>query len=230
MKRWPLLLVLTLPLAQAETVRDVDPVDISVGLHAIWGITPADYERYLQLKRGPAGAFGVANLTPHEVLGYYAETDEERQHWARAFVAMHRAYATRYLAFQQAVDAVKRVPFQAGFSIQRLRTMDFQPGDRLLLLVNDDCAVVCTLALETALERVEQHATLGLDLYIEPGAGHIIRAAFAQSTRWAKLLNQKGRVTLDDATEEERALFGTAPFFLLHRLDGSLVELGPVSG
>lgn len=76
-----------------------------------WGVTAEDYRRYLTLKQGIAGSIGDPRLSPVEVLGIFAPSDQERLKYARQFAALTVDYHQRVAQFEHAYQAEIRRAF-----------------------------------------------------------------------------------------------------------------------
>jgi hypothetical protein len=82
-----------------------DTVFVSPFRREAWGLSEAEWQRYLALMQGIRGAISPKTLSPIEVLGIHAETEAERRNYARRFARLMREEdAERLLAFQRAYD------------------------------------------------------------------------------------------------------------------------------
>ena len=98
-------------LAPVETT----PVEISAGA-ADWGIGETDWQRYRELMRGPAGLH-YRRLSPAFVLGLHAETDADRDRWARVVYEEERRRLDRLFDFNRAYNRIARAErAREGFS------------------------------------------------------------------------------------------------------------------
>ena len=213
-----LLFLASISLAQAQRFVDVETTELKVkDLAELWNITPQEYERFLLLKQGPAGAFATKNLSPYELLGYYAETSADRERWANRYLAMVATYTRRHSLFREAVKTVR---------FPRKKEMSYKLGDRLLLLVDTHCIERCDQVLKKVLRKLEQEPILGLDLFFDPGTSEAKMLAFAAAKKLpVDWVNDK-RITLAPAHEDERRLFDRAPHLLLYGADKSITDLG----
>ena len=69
-----------------------------------WNLSEAEWNKYLQLKHGYQG-YLFPHLTPPELLGYFAESDEERNHFAEIYARLEFSNVEKALKFNQAFHA-----------------------------------------------------------------------------------------------------------------------------
>lgn len=67
-----------------------------------WGLTEDEWIQYQQLERGPFG-FWYPQLTPPELLGLNAKTEEEQKHFAEMVAKEEHDKVARELSFNNAV-------------------------------------------------------------------------------------------------------------------------------
>jgi integrating conjugative element protein (TIGR03759 family) len=135
-----------------------------------WDLSETQWHRYRQLMQGIRGSVSPATLSPIEVLGIHARTEEERRQYAEQWVRLMREDVDRILKFQHAYDAAgKRLyPNELLIDLDRLpggsKKPDLlQPGDRVLLFLRSDC-LSCDRLLRKLLSRIDRIA--GLDIYL----------------------------------------------------------------
>ena len=123
-------------------------VEIESAVAADWGIRETDWQRYQELMRGPAGLH-YRHLSPAFVLGLHAETDADRDRWARIVWEEERRRLERLFDFNRAYNRIARAIRQADvfsfFDSQYLeQPAGFSPlhfgTNRPLIFVADDCA------------------------------------------------------------------------------------------
>ena len=102
-----------------------------------------------------------ASLSPIEILGIHAETDQERDAYARRWAKVVYEDTKRVLAFQRAFDQAMRELTQSEplIDVTKLPSHqdpknELQPSDRLLLFVELDCQL-CDEAASVALKTTE---------------------------------------------------------------------------
>ncbi len=102
--------------APGLTPVETAPVEISAGDAADWGIGETDWQRYRELMRGPAGLH-YRRLSPAFVLGLHAETDADRDRWARIVYEEERQRLDRLFDFNRAYNRIARAErSREGFS------------------------------------------------------------------------------------------------------------------
>ncbi|MCB1775610.1 MAG: TIGR03759 family integrating conjugative element protein [Gammaproteobacteria bacterium] len=203
---------------------------------AQWALSTDEWQRYSQLMTGIRGSLSPATLSPIEVLGIHARSDDERRRYAERWVQLLHNDAQRVLAFQRAYDAAwqRRYPDLSLIDTALIPKADpdepvLQTDDRLVLFVGADCTA-CDLALSRVLAR--RTAVAGIDLYL---VGFEVQGSEAVR-RWAR------QQAIDPAWVHERQVTlnidrgtlarvsdgqGSVPY-LLRRRGESLQEI-PVS-
>jgi integrating conjugative element protein (TIGR03759 family) len=135
-----------------------------------WKLSQEEWIRYQKLMKGIRGSISPANLSPIEVLGVHARSEQERKKYARQWARMRRDDAERILAFQRAYDAAWKELDPSGtiIDIARLKTPPerkaIDRGDRVLLFLRlrecDECQILLTRVRRAAFEANAQ-----LDIY-----------------------------------------------------------------
>ena len=143
-----------------------------------WNLSEKEWDHYVELMRGKAGKY-YAHLTPPEVLGILAETDEERHHYADIYVRAEHDKVERELRFDRAFhDAGMKLyanePIIKSFDISPYsptqrnavnKSVSIQNGDHIALFIdikNNDG----TTLLNRLIDRVKSHASVILDIYL----------------------------------------------------------------
>lgn len=124
-----------------------------------WGLDQEEYQRYLDLMRGPLGKWNP-DLDPLLALGMFAESPQEEQRYAELYAQQEFDLTERTLQFQQAYrSAFERLYPDAAMLDQRLLApyfahqqqklvmqdakrlarKRFVDGDRLLFFVSQNC-------------------------------------------------------------------------------------------
>lgn len=150
-----------------------------------WDLDDTEWQRYQTLMQGIRGSVSPASLSPIEVLGIHARTDEERRRYAERWAVMIRDDAERILAFQRAYDEASRRLYPDSVLIDpQLTTITqpdadpdgqftWQPSDRVLFFTDTQCPA-CDAVLERLVSQIDQFA--GVDLYlIDVSAGEEAR-------------------------------------------------------
>lgn len=103
--------------------RDVDTRPLAEQA-AEWGLTEAEWQRYLALKYGERG-YWSPNLDPLTTLGIEATSDAERERYARLLAKKEYQRVEKELAFQSAYDKAfkelypNELPFQVDKHISQ---------------------------------------------------------------------------------------------------------------
>ena len=140
-----------------------------------WSLDAVEWSRYQNLKQGVRSHLSHPGITPFEVLGIHARTQEERRHYARAFAQFMHEDTARILAFQREYDrAIRELSAdQQIVDAEQVRRRNDGPSstlrrtDALAVVVKQDCLPcdrLTSLALKasSAVAEVEVFA-LNLD-------------------------------------------------------------------
>ena len=124
-----------------------------------WGLDQEEYQRYLDLMRGPLGRWNQ-NLDPLLALGMFATSTQQEQRYAELYAQQEFDLTERALQFQRAyrtafdrlfpnaaiLDHRLLAPYfahqqqkSAMRDAKRLAQQRFVEGDRLLLFVSPSC-------------------------------------------------------------------------------------------
>ena len=106
----------------------------------VWSLSKEDWTRYKNLMNGIRGSISPENISPIEVLGTHARTEQERQKYAEIWARMRHEDVTRILAFQRAYNEAyqKLYPNEKLIDtrlLKREETAGFKAGDRVLVFV-----------------------------------------------------------------------------------------------
>lgn len=161
-----------------NTVSQNSVIDHSNGNAKDWNLTEKEWADYIQLMRGKAGKY-YTHLTPPEVLGIMAETDNELRHYAEIYVKAEHEKIDRELRFDRAFhDAGMRLyanePIIKAFDVSPYTasknnavnqpTETVHEGDHLALfsdIRNNDVELLTRL-----IKRVKAHTSVILDIYL----------------------------------------------------------------
>lgn len=83
-----------------KSITDLNATDRLV--QDIWELTAEEMRRVKVLAQGPRRNFSVENLSPLEILGIHARTDDERRKYAERFAKIFRADVERSIAWERA--------------------------------------------------------------------------------------------------------------------------------
>lgn len=107
---WPFIMIFMPLLSQAadsattDTRRSDETALAVISTAQQWALTPEEWSRYEQLKRGERGIWSPS-LDPLTTLGVESTTDAERQRYADLLVEKEYRRVEKELAFQRAYDA-----------------------------------------------------------------------------------------------------------------------------
>ena len=138
-----------------------------------WGLDGTEWQRYLTLMQGIRGSISQPNLSPLEVLGIHAETDEERRDYAGRLAKLMHDDAERVLAFARVYqeEANKLNPNPALIDKALLGLSEpgqkntLQTGDRLLFFTRIANCPMCGSQL-SALIKATRRGNVQLDIYV----------------------------------------------------------------
>jgi len=172
-----------------------------------WGLDQEEYQRYLDLMRGPLGKWNP-DLDPLLVLGMFAESSQEERRYAELYAQQEFDLTGRTLQFQQAyrtaferlfpnakmLDHRLLAPYfahqqqkSAMKDAKRLAQKRFADGDRLLLFVPSSCRE-CLPVINRLMGLLSSTQQSGVDVYVrdaqDDGAVRAWANAHAIKTTW----------------------------------------------
>lgn len=146
-----------------------------------WQLSENEWQRYLFLMQGIRGSISPKSLSPLEVLGIHAETDQERKQYAKRWAKLMREDVERTLAFQRAyteatlelygkeplfdenvLSSLTAANKAAQNSTHNPNTLN--DGDRLLVFIKAAACQQCTLITQQALS-LSAHKKVQVDFY-----------------------------------------------------------------
>lgn len=135
-----------------------------------WQLDVNDWKRVEALTSGFRKYISDQRISPLEVLGIHARSDEERSRYARRWARLMIEDAERVLAFQRAYDAAVRDLLKdkplidlTQLPVRSPNTPRLIPSDRLAVFVSTDCAL-CDEVLAHAFRVGRELA--GVDIYV----------------------------------------------------------------
>lgn len=167
-----------------------------------WGIDQAEWSRYEGLMRGLRGSLSTERITPIEVLGIHARSDDERRRYAEAWVRALHEDTARVLAFEREVQTAWRRLYGHEHTLDLSRVPGrkdhyLQAGDRLVVHTRAARCTTCDLLLTELIGRVREHG-IGLDIYFADGDDAALRA-WAVRHRIDAAWVRSRRITLNHA-------------------------------
>tara|TARA_R110000868_G_scaffold120477_5_gene319916 strand:+ start:2872 stop:3702 length:831 start_codon:yes stop_codon:yes gene_type:complete len=194
----------------AQTPSTETPISLTLELKTKakhWGLDGREYQRYLDLMRGPLGKWN-SDLDPLLALGMFSESVQQEQRYAELYAQQEFNLTERALQFQQAYrTAFERLypnttmldqrllsPYFAHQQqktevreAKRLAQKRFFEGDRLLLFVPPNCRQ-CLPEINLLISILSGTQQSGVDVYIRDAqddeAVRVWAAAHGIKTEW----------------------------------------------
>ena len=194
----------------SKTPGTETPISRTIELQTLakrWRLDEEEYQRYLDLMRGPLGKWNP-DLDPLLALGMFAESPQEEQRYAELYAQQEFDLTGRTLQFQQAYRAAFERLFpnarmldhrllapyfahqqqkSAMKDAKRLAQKRFVDGDRLLLFVPTSCRE-CLPVISRLISLLSSTQQSGVDVYVrdaqDDGAVRAWANAHAIKTAW----------------------------------------------
>ena len=194
----------------SQTPGTETPISRTIEIRTLakrWGLDEEEYQRYLDLMRGPLGKWNPG-LDPLLALGMFAESPQEEQRYAELYAQQEFDLTGRTLQFQQAYRAAFERLFpntamldhrllapyfahqqqkSAMKDAKRLAQKRFVDGDRLLLFVPTSCRE-CLPVINRLISLLSSTQQSGVDVYVrdaqDDGAVRAWANAHAIKTTW----------------------------------------------
>ena len=170
-----------------------------------WGLNETEWQRYLQLMKGPQGRW-TPNEDPTLILGLNATNDKDRMRYAKLQVAIEKKRTEQALKFTLAVTEAWRdmYPNMPVIDEKKLRAYnrkhslpiaippesinqefdlgaDVLPGDRFVVFIDPGCTA-CKANVLTLLKKILPVNGAGIDLYfLQMSDDDIIKWAVSQA-------------------------------------------------
>jgi len=162
-----------------------------------WSLTETEWQRYQQVKP-IAKLIGQTEATPVEVLGIFAQTDLDRERYAKIFVQKQDAYVANLLQFQRTVSRLqgefyKNIPILDPERIADLRGDPIRSSDRIQFFSRLNC-VSCDLTLLKLIRQVNKY-NVKLDVFFENATASEIQQ-YAQDKIPPNLVDS-GQITIN---------------------------------
>lgn len=172
----------------SQTPATETPISQTIELQTLaklWGLDRKEYQRYLNLMRGPLGKWNP-ELDPLLALGMFAESPQQERRYAELYAQQEFELTERTLQFQQAYrSAFERLYPNAAMLDQRLlapyfahqqqkstmrdakRSVQsrFVDGDRLLFFASQSCRE-CLSLINQLVGLLSNTQQSGVDVYI----------------------------------------------------------------
>ena len=172
----------------SQTPGTETPISRTIELQTLakrWGLDEEEYQRYLDLTRGPLGKWNP-DLDPLLALGMFAESPQEEQRYAELYAQQEFDLTGRTLQFQQAYRAAFERLFpnaamldhrllapylthqqqkSAMKDAKRFAKKRFVDGDRLLIFVPPNCRG-CMRVISQLIGLLSSAQQSGVDVYV----------------------------------------------------------------
>jgi integrating conjugative element protein (TIGR03759 family) len=172
----------------SQTLGTETPISRTIELQTLarrWRLDQEEYQRYLDLMRGPLGKWNQ-DLDPLLALGMFAESPQEEQRYAELYAQQEFDLTGRTLQFQQAYRAAfeRLFPNEATLDhrllapyfahqqqklamkdAKRLAQKRFVDGDHLLLFVPPNCRE-CLPVINRLIGLLSSTQQSGVDVYV----------------------------------------------------------------
>lgn len=179
----------------ASTLQRTESVESNLTLSEIqtaevWNLSQSEFTELKNLKLQHRGMLS-SDLTPLEWLGIFAETEEQRNHYANIFARRQIEITSAILKFERAyAKAIKSISSQAS-QTPLLK-------DRLLLVTEFQCTdSKCSNELKEALTHVNRGGYL--DIYVQDRFTDSNLKDWAVNNRVSLTQIRKGQITINQA-------------------------------
>lgn len=186
----------------AQTPSTETPISLSLELQTLakrWSLDQGEYQRYLDLMRGPLGKWNPG-LDPLLALGMFAESPQLERRYAELYAQQEFDLTERALQFQQTyraaferlypgsmIDQRLLAPYFAHQQqkssmreVRRLAQQRFVDGDRLLLFVPETCRQ-CLPVINRLMSLLSTAPRSGVDVYVRNAQDDVAVRAWAKA-------------------------------------------------
>jgi len=211
-----------------------------VGSAKNWNLSDTEWANYQTLMQGQAGYY-YSQLTPPEVLGYYANNDIERLYYAEIYAKLEHEKIERELKFDKAFhEAAVRLyanePIIKPFDVSPYTPIPktiyehnnaLQSGDHLVLFVdvkqNQDADT-----LKSLISQIKSNAGVTLDIYCVNATDDFVIREWAESNKIPIDLVSESRITLnnDSGKFKKTGLSHLPSLMAIHDGKSKLVNMG----
>jgi integrating conjugative element protein (TIGR03759 family) len=199
-----------------------------------WGITPEEYQRYLQVMRGPRGTWS-SDADPILALGVSAESPVEMRKYAEKYVMQEFERTEKELAFQREVTAAWKRLFpttpRIGAMPSSVPVAQPRPTNAVATVAPPRMAVIVQKACERCTQAIQQYTQLAsqrsaleaVDFYVSDSQGkdRVLQDWVDDNAIPLTLLKQ-GKITVNHASAH--SAITRFPTVFERRSDGKWVE------
>lgn len=165
-----------------------------------WGLTEADYRKYLDEMKEGMNARWWHDIDPPQVLGMNAKSDAERMKYARIDVQLDRERAVKEIAFQHAYNKAFRELYPEAKPISESKNdgqkMSWKAYDRIYLFVKVGSARGGYIASELVKE-IKNISGVKVNIYFLDGASNKEIRNWAIKNQLPRNLTENGEITLN---------------------------------
>lgn len=207
-----------------------------IGSSKDWNLNQSEWSKYIELKNGYQG-YLFPNLSPPELLGYFAESDEERNHYAEIYARIEFENVEKELKFNKAFhEATIRLygnlpiikPFDVSpynpVKIKGKENKIISTGDHLVLVVDILTSDYLNL-VNHAISRINSINGAVVDIYC------VNANSDAQIQEWAKKasipfeLVSKNQITLNSYEGRIKQLISSANLPVVYLVKNGRTEM-----
>ena len=181
-----------------------------------WDLSEQEWSRYQELMQGIRGSISPKTISPIEVLGTHARSEQERMRYAKRWASMMHEDITRILAFQQAYDTAwktlypdEKIIDMSQLNLQPSQFNPIQAGDRLLAFIRIKGCDPCKSFIQRLQQRTHSKR-VQLDIYfldtVKKKDDRLIQQWAVEQAIDQQRIKQ-GRITLN---HDQGALFSVA--------------------
>ena len=194
-----------------------------------WGLTMEEWKRYKTLMQGVRSRLSTDEISPIEVLGIHANSDSERDRYARMWAQLMLEDAERILKFQRAYDIAisELIAGQPIIDPNRLQDLNenndlkLNTADRILFFATLDCPA-CTVVYERISQLLNEVKSIDIYFVDVEGANQQEIGNWAKQAKISPVTVRSGKVSLnlDNGTLNELAPhIQSVPYLMLVRED-----------
>ena len=145
-------------------------------LRTQWGLDETEWGRYQELMKGIRGSLSVDNISPLEVLGIHAESEQDRKKYAMAWAKVMKEDTERVLRFQFAFDDAARQINNRNKMIDMTKLNKIrnkpntnkqvlQSGDRVVLFIKHKKCGSCEVKARMLQNIVKREKKVQFDIF-----------------------------------------------------------------
>ena len=156
----------------------------------LWQLSVEEFELLQSLQQHHEGMMS-SGLTPYEWLGIFAETDEQRKHYAELFAKRQLELTDAILKFESAyAEAIQKIASQSQNNSRM--------GERLIFITTYQCSYK---QCNNDLQRIRKHAESDglLDIFIQGEASNTDLKSWGVENNFPLEKIRTGEITINQA-------------------------------